>query len=113
MRRSASASDLPRAGSFSRLLARLLTWTPADQRLQKGLELLAGEFAIAKNLCEEAWTDGFSRMNRHHGDSTIRVAQKVVTTFHPRHFETHLNQRRDDVFPGHPREPGHQPTVTF
>jgi hypothetical protein len=36
-----------------------------------------------------------------------------VATLHARNFEPHLDKCRDDVLAGHPRQPGHQPTVTF
>jgi len=52
--------------------------------------LLTAEFAIAKDLGEKTWTDRFTRMNWHHGRSTVTVAEKVVTTLHPYHFVPHL-----------------------
>jgi hypothetical protein len=36
-----------------------------------------------------------------------------VTTLDAHHLEPYLNQRCDDFLPCRPREPNHQPTVTF
>ena len=41
--------------------------------------MLAREFAVAKNLDEEARTDGFSRMNRHHRKSSLNPVALIFS----------------------------------
>ena len=73
---------------------------PGRGPLQKRLELLAVEFAVAKNLGQQTGSDDLTCMDWHYGHSTVWVAEEMVATLHPYYFEPNLPQSRDDVLPG-------------
>jgi len=111
--KTATALAVVRAPIYSHALR-----SPGDRsrrhlESEESPEVLTGEVTIPKDLRKEARTEGFTRMNGHHGRTAVGMPQIVVAPFDPDHLKTGPLESSYYLSPAKRRELRHPATVIF
>ena len=80
--------------------------------LQHGPQLVPGQVTVAQNLSEQAATDRFSAVSRHHSATTVRMLQEVMAAPDSNHNEAQFLEGLNEALAGERWKAAHAGTET-